>query len=76
MSDTLESCPHVEALFAAEDDASSSLSIYKSVLGWSVSRFQGVKNPAKRRKVSGRQTVYPAPLIRVRSRRRHVERAK
>ncbi|KAJ7735623.1 hypothetical protein DFH07DRAFT_843427 [Mycena maculata] len=50
--DAIQACPHISAALATGDGPTSPLKKFKEVVAWEVRRFQSVKNPAKRRKVS------------------------
>ncbi|KAJ7728518.1 hypothetical protein B0H16DRAFT_1588885 [Mycena metata] len=46
-----QGCPHIGAVLAAGDIASSPLGKFKEVVAWEVRRLQSVKNPTTRKKV-------------------------
>ncbi|KAJ7503328.1 hypothetical protein B0H11DRAFT_1975258 [Mycena galericulata] len=48
----IQACPHISAALATGDVPGSPLKKFRQVVAWEVHRFQNVKNPAKRRKVS------------------------
>lgn len=52
MSETTGQCTHITVTLAEGNADNSTVAKYKSVVAWNVNRYQSVKNPAKRRKVS------------------------
>ncbi|KAF5379838.1 hypothetical protein D9615_005767 [Tricholomella constricta] len=52
MTNSIGLCPHIATVLGKDGGGQRLLGKYKSIVGWSVKRYQSVKNTAKRRRIA------------------------